>query len=94
MDWSIIQKYVAKLRQRIYRAEQQKQRRKVRKLQRILLRSKANLLLSILRVTQQNNCKRTPCVDVYTASKTSERIKLYQQLVQCNVFRHRPMPAN
>ncbi|WDC90962.1 reverse transcriptase N-terminal domain-containing protein [Priestia megaterium] len=30
-----------KLRQRIYRAEQQKQRRKVRKLQRLLLRSKA-----------------------------------------------------
>ncbi|SUV04302.1 reverse transcriptase (RNA-dependent DNA polymerase) [Priestia megaterium] len=32
IDWSIIQKYVAKLRQRIYRAEQQNQQRKVREL--------------------------------------------------------------
>ncbi|MEE3896235.1 group II intron reverse transcriptase/maturase [Priestia megaterium] len=93
IDWSIIQKYVAKLRQRIYRAEQQNQQRKVRKLQRLLLRSKANLLLSIRRVTQQNNGKRTPGVDGYTSSKPSERIKLYQQLVKCNVFRHRPKPA-
>ncbi|PHF65990.1 reverse transcriptase N-terminal domain-containing protein [Priestia aryabhattai] len=92
IDWSIIQKYVAKLRQRIYRAEQQNQQRRVRKLQRLLLRSKANLLLSIRRVTQQNNGKRTPGVDGYTASKPNERIKLYQQLVQCNVFRHRPKP--
>ena len=93
IDWSIIQKYVTKLRQRIYRAEQQNQQRKVRKLQRLLLRSKANLLLSIRKVTQQNNGKRTPGVDGYTASKPSERIKLYKQLVKCNVFRHRPKPA-
>ncbi|MEJ9314778.1 reverse transcriptase domain-containing protein, partial [Priestia megaterium] len=73
--------------------EQQKQRRKVRKLQRLLLRSKANLLLSIRRVTQQNDGKRTPGVDGYTASKPNERIKFYQQLVKYNVFRHRPKPA-
>ncbi|MDD9793127.1 reverse transcriptase N-terminal domain-containing protein, partial [Priestia megaterium] len=93
IDLSIIQKYVTKLRQRIYRAEQQNQQRKVRKLQRLLLRSKANLLLSIRRVTQQNNGKRTPGVDGYTALKPSERIKLYKQIVKCNVFQHRPKPA-
>ncbi|WP_455920292.1 group II intron reverse transcriptase/maturase [Priestia megaterium] len=93
IDWNTIQQYVTKLRQRIYRAEQQNQRRRVRKLQRLLLRSKANLLLSIRRVTQQNTGKQTPGVDGYTASKPSERIKLYQQLVKCNVFRHRPKPA-
>jgi len=32
-------------------------------------------------------------VDGYIASKPSERIELYQQLVKCNVFRHRPKPA-
>ncbi|MED3238225.1 reverse transcriptase N-terminal domain-containing protein, partial [Bacillus thuringiensis] len=84
IDWSIIQKYVAKLRQRIYRAEQQNQRRRVRKLQRLLLRSKANLLLSIRRVTQQNTGKRTPGVDGYTASQPNERIKLYQELLRRN----------
>ncbi|MCW1048793.1 reverse transcriptase N-terminal domain-containing protein, partial [Priestia sp. JV24] len=93
IDWSIIQKYVTKLRQRIYRAEQQNQRRRVRKLQRLLLRSKANLLLSIRRVTQQNTGKRTPGIDGYTASQPNERIKLYQELLRHNVFQHRPKPA-
>ncbi|PAK45292.1 reverse transcriptase N-terminal domain-containing protein, partial [Priestia megaterium] len=93
INWNTIQRYVTKLRQRIYRAEQQNQRRRVRKLQRLLLRSKANLLLSIRRVTQQNTGKRTPGVDGYTASKPNERIKLYQQLLKRNVFQHRPKPA-
>ena len=93
IDWNTIQQYVTKLRQRIYRAEQQNQRRRVRKLQRLLLRSKANLLLSIRRVTQQNTGKRTPGVDGYTASKPNERIKLYQELLRRNVFQHRPKPA-
>ncbi|MED4035539.1 group II intron reverse transcriptase/maturase [Priestia megaterium] len=93
INWNTIQQYVTKLRQRIYRAEQQNQRRRVRKLQRLLLRSKANLLLSIRRVTQQNTGKQTPGVDGYTASKPSERIKLYQQLLKRNIFQHRPKPA-
>ncbi|NEW04360.1 group II intron reverse transcriptase/maturase [Bacillus megaterium] len=93
IDWNTIQQYVTKLRQRIYRAEQQNQRRRVRKLQRLLLRSKANLLLSIRRVTQQNTGKRTPGIDGYTASQPNERIKLYQELLRHNVFQHRPKPA-
>ncbi|UYV54487.1 reverse transcriptase N-terminal domain-containing protein [Priestia megaterium] len=88
IDWNTIQQYVTKLRQRIYRAEQQNQRRRVRKLQRLLLRSKANLLLSIRRVTQQNTGKRTPGVDGYTASQPNE-----QQLLRHNVFQHRPKPV-
>ncbi|MFE3982240.1 reverse transcriptase N-terminal domain-containing protein, partial [Priestia sp. YIM B13546] len=93
IDWNTVQKYVTKLRQRIYRAEQQNQQRRVRKLQRLLLRSKANLLLSIRRVTQQNTGKRTPGVDGYTVLKPNERITLYQQLLRYNVFQHRPKPA-
>ncbi|MGE7307964.1 reverse transcriptase N-terminal domain-containing protein [Priestia megaterium] len=65
IDWNTVQKYVTKLRQRIYRAEQQKQRR---------------------RVTQQNTSKRTPGVERFTASKSNERIKLYQRLLKRNVF--------
>ena len=52
INWVKIQRYVRKLQQRIYRAEQLKQTRKVKKLQRLLLRSKANLILSIRRVIQ------------------------------------------
>ncbi|UYV55657.1 reverse transcriptase N-terminal domain-containing protein [Priestia megaterium] len=93
IDWNTVQRYVTKLRQRIHRAEQQNQRRRVRKLQRLLLRSKANLLLSIRRVTQQNTGKRTPGVDGCTVLKSNERITLYQQLLKYNVFKHRLKPA-
>ncbi|WP_263577381.1 reverse transcriptase N-terminal domain-containing protein [Clostridium sp. FP1] len=55
-SWSLIDckkiyEYVKKLRQRIFRAEQLGNKRKVRKLQRLMIRSNANLLLSIKRVT-------------------------------------------
>lgn len=93
VDWKAIQTYVTKLRQRIYRAEQLNQCRKVRKLQRLLLRSEANLLLSIRRVTQQNKGKRTPGVDEYTALSRKERNQLYKQLKIQNILRHHPKPA-
>jgi RNA-directed DNA polymerase len=93
VNWNEIQKYVTKLRQRIYRAEQLKQQRKVRKLQRLLLRSEANLLLSIRKVTQQNKGKRTSGVDGYTALHVGRRNELYRQLKQQNIFQHRPKPA-
>ncbi|OFD53384.1 Reverse transcriptase (RNA-dependent DNA polymerase) [Bacillus mycoides] len=92
-DWKAIQMYVTKLRQRIYRAEQSNQRRKVRKLQRLLLRSEANLLISIRRVTQQNKGKRTPGVDEHTALSRRERNQLYEQLRKQNILRHHPKPA-
>jgi RNA-directed DNA polymerase len=93
VDWKSVQTYVTKLRQRIYRAEQLNQSRKVRKLQRLLLRSEANLLLSIRRVTQQNRGKRTPGVDEYTALSRRERNELYKQLRNQVILRHRPKPA-
>ncbi len=79
-NWKAVQMYVTKLRQRIYRAEQLQQQRKVRKLQRLLMRSEANLLLSIRRVTQQNKGKRTAGVDEHTALSRRERNLLYEQL--------------
>ena len=44
-NWKKINRYVKRLRQRIFRAEQTSQKRKLKKLQRLMLRSKANLLL-------------------------------------------------
>ena len=63
INWRKIYKYVKKLRQRIFHAEQLGQTRKIRKLQRLMIRSKANLLLSIKRVTQINKGKRTAGID-------------------------------
>jgi RNA-directed DNA polymerase len=65
----------------------------VRELQRLLLRSKSALLLSIRQVTQINKGKRTAGVDGYKALTPNERMKLYNKLITYNVFLHRPKPS-
>ena len=85
IDWKKIHKYVKKLRQRIFRAEQLGQKRKVRKLQRLMIKSNANLLLSIKRVTQINKGKKTAGVDGKIALKNKERVALYNLLKRYNI---------
>jgi RNA-directed DNA polymerase len=84
---------VKKLRQRIFRAEQLGQKRKVRKLQRLMIRSKANLLLSIKRVTQINKGKNTAGIDGQIATTSGERLKLYNLIKGYNIKYIRPRPA-
>lgn len=63
IPWKQLEEYVVKLQQRIYQAEMDGDKRKVRDLQRRLLNSKVNLLISIKRVTQVHTGKRTARVD-------------------------------
>lgn len=93
LTWKKINEYVKKLRQRIFRAEQLGLKRKVKKLQRLMIRSKANLLLSIKRVTQINKGKRTAGVDGEIALTSSDRIKLYNLLKRYNIKYIKPRPA-
>lgn len=93
LNWVKIHKYVKKLRQRIFRAEQLGQHRKVRKLQRLILRSKANLLLSIRRVTQVNKGKRTAGIDGYKALTSRERIDLFNKIKDYSIRFIKPKPA-
>jgi len=93
IDWKKIYGYVKKLRQRIFRAEQLGQKRRVRKLQRLMIRSKANLLLSIRRVTQINKGKQTPGVDGQIILNSSDRLKLYNLLKEYDIKNIRPKPA-
>lgn len=93
INWKKIYAYVKKLRQRIFRAEQLGQKRKLRKLQRLMIRSKANLLLSIKRVTQINKGKQTPGIDGQTVLSSADRIKIFNLLVEYNIKYIRPRPA-
>ena len=93
IEWEKMNEYVKKLRQRIFRAEQFGQKRKVRKLQRLMIRSKANLLLSIKKVTQINKGKKTAGVDGEIALNSDERLKLYNILSRYNIRYIRPKPA-
>ena len=93
INWLNIGQYVEKLQQRIYHAERLGQIRKVRDLQRLLMRSQAALLLSIRRVTQINKGKRTAGVDGYKVLTSHERVKLYNIMKDMNIYNHRPKPA-
>ncbi|MFB1100518.1 group II intron reverse transcriptase/maturase [Terribacillus sp. JSM ZJ617] len=93
INWVQVNRYVRKLQQRIYRAEQLKQTRKVRKLQRLLLRSKANLLLSIRRVTQENKGKTTAGIDGYISNTPIERVELFNKLKGYSVRNIKVKPA-
>jgi RNA-directed DNA polymerase len=93
INWKEIEKYVWRLQQRIYRAELNGQFRKVKQLQRLLLRSKASLLLAIRRVTQINKGKRTAGVDGFKVVTEKDRIKLYNLMKEYSIFCHNPKPA-
>ncbi|WP_179955865.1 reverse transcriptase N-terminal domain-containing protein [Bacillus sp. JAS24-2] len=88
-----IHKYVEKLRQRTFHAEQLGQHRKLRKCQHLMLISKANLLLSIRRVTQVNKDKRTAKIDGYKALISREIIDLYNRIEDYNIHSIRPKLA-
>jgi RNA-directed DNA polymerase len=71
---------VKNLRQRIFRATQAGQWNRVRSLKKLLLRSHANLLVAIRRVTQENHGKNTPGVDGHRATTPEARTALVTEM--------------
>jgi RNA-directed DNA polymerase len=73
VDWRHQEEQVRRLQQRIFKAEQEGNRKQVRNLQKLLLRSRANTLVSVRRVTQRNAGRRTPGVDRQVALASEDR---------------------
>ena len=73
IPWPEVEVHVHALQRRIYRAEKEGQRRKVRGLQRLLLKSTSAKLLAVRRVTQDNQGKKTPGVDGIAMLEPQER---------------------
>jgi RNA-directed DNA polymerase len=63
VDWQQASRRVRNLRQRIFRASREGDTRTVRSLQKLMLRSYSNTLVSVRRVTQDNAGRRTAGVD-------------------------------
>lgn len=80
VNWRKVNRIVRNLRRRIFRATREKQWRKVRSLQRLLMRSYSNILKSVRRTTQLNQGKKTPGVDKKVALTPSERGELVDTL--------------
>src|SRR5688500_10247914 len=63
ISWRAVEDDVRRLRQRIFMASQAGDLKKVRNLQKLMLRSRANTLLSVRRVTEDNAGRKTAGID-------------------------------
>jgi len=63
VNWRVHEKNVARLRQRIFTAAREQDWAKLRSLQKMLLRSWSNTLVSVRQVTQRNAGRRTAGID-------------------------------
>jgi RNA-directed DNA polymerase len=91
VDWRKADRLVINLRQRIYRAARANDLRKVRSLQKLMLRSYSNILMSVRRVTQVNAGKNTPGVDKLLVKTPAARGKLVDRLATSLPWRARPV---
>jgi RNA-directed DNA polymerase len=80
-DWDAVvwrgqEAQVRRLRQRIFKATQAGDLKQVRNLQKLMVRSRANTLVSVRRVTQRNTGRHTPGVDGQVALTSQARAEL------------------
>src|SRR5689334_21385283 len=89
-DWKRANRNVRNLRQRIFRASQEGDLKKVRSLQRLMLKSYSNTLVSVRRVTQINKGKDTAGIDNITVKTPSARGELVDELMTFQPWRVKP----
>ncbi len=93
IPWKKLERQVRKLQNQIFRAQERGQRRRVRWLQRMLMNSDANLLVSIRKVTQKNRGKKTAGIDDVVALTNEDRLKLYNELKEVKLKDYNPPPV-
>ena len=91
IDWNANRRIVRNLRQRIYRASREGNRRKLRSLQRLMLKCRANRETSIRRVTQLNAGRDTPGVDKVTVKTPEARTALMVELSTYEPWKAKPV---
>lgn len=79
VNWKQARKVVRNLRQRIFRARKLGQFKQLRRLQKLLIKSHANLLLSVRQITQINDGKKTAGVDKEVINTPNQRVKLVKE---------------
>jgi RNA-directed DNA polymerase len=73
VDWRAAEDQVRRLRQRIFAATRAGDLKKVRSLQKLMLRSLSNTLVSVRQVTERNAGRLTPGVDGRVALRRRTR---------------------
>src|SRR6266849_2346583 len=91
IDWRKADRIVRNLRQRIFRAAQANDLRRVRSLQKLMLRSYSTILMSVRRVTQVNAGKNTPGVDKVVVKTPAARGALVDRMATFQPWRVQPV---
>ena len=88
IDWRAQEGQVRRLRQRIFKASQEGDWPKVRNLQKLMLRSRANTLVSVRQVTQRNTGRKTAGIDGEVALTSEARarvaVRVHQSVTSWN----------
>ena len=92
IPWRKLRKIVFRLQVRIFKAQKNDNVFLVRKLQKLLLSSRAAKLLAIRQVTQLNTGRKTAGVDGKKALEPSQRLALFEVLVKnWKQWKHQPL---
>lgn len=89
-DFKSAYNLVERLRKRIFRATRNNDMKKVCSLQKLMLRSRANILVSVRRATQQNQGKVTAGIDKQTALTPVERAEMVNALANYKAWNPKP----
>src|SRR5689334_8955572 len=92
VQWASVEKDVRRLRQRIFAASQAGDLKRVRNLQKLMLRSRSNTLVSVRRVTEINAGRRTAGIDGRVVLTNPGKAEL-ATWVQHNSTPWKPKPA-
>jgi len=83
VEWRPVEKDVRRLRQRIFTASQAGDLKRVRNLQKLMLRSRANTIVSVRRVTERNAGRATAGIDgevaLTSAAKTALAVDVHRR---------------
>jgi RNA-directed DNA polymerase len=90
INWKKANRLVRNLRQRIFRATQAGDFKRVRSLQKLMLRSQANRQVAVRRVTQLNKGKNTPGVDKVVVKTPAARGRLVDELAHYSLWKAKP----
>src|SRR5260370_12713742 len=91
INWRKANRTVRNVRRRIFRATQEGDQKKVRSLQKLMLKSYSNRLVSVRRVTQINAGKNTPGVDKLVIKTPAARGRMVDDLAHYTLWK--PQPA-
>jgi len=91
VNWQKAYRMVKKLRRRIFRATREGDWKKVNKLQRLMLRSYFNILISVRQAAQLNKGKNTPGVDKVAKLNPQARGRVVDALTEYKSWK--PVPT-